>query len=356
MQKISKRYYSIFYLVLLSNLFSFCSEKKSYPNLISEEIKYSDDDFSKQKFSDYLVYKKTTTKEIKKSTTIKSTDKKHPWDNAYSEEKANSILNEIASTITPMADNYSDDQLTPANSIRLSGLVNNFTKSQMKEYKEKDHITTEKSGLDLINAKISKYELINEKNEKIVLDSDFLKINLGGLEEKNGKVLEGIGFETMSMGKFEFFKINGFIDIEVSLPTEYEIEEFTKEDIGKNITIDNAKIKLIEFDGDVFHFEKDATIENEFDFYLEGISQNYNTIEVPKSIYEKFRNNQGLNYVEFIKKYSTFGINDSKLKLEKEHVCIVRADDNLKKVYLYAPSKKKVISKIIHIPVAISVK
>ncbi|MBQ0153125.1 MAG: hypothetical protein KBS61_09580, partial [Chryseobacterium sp.] len=75
-------------------------------------------------------------------------------------------------------------------------------------------------------------------------------------------------------------------------------------------------------------------------------------IQIPESIYEKFRKNQGLDYSSFIKKYKEFGFENIGSQPEKNYVSVIENDDSqIGKVFFYKPKKDGIVEKVIRVPI-----
>jgi hypothetical protein len=333
-----------------------CQGKKVYPDLINDVSQYSGSDFSKEHM-DFLVYKEATTKNNSVPISKKMNDNYYPWSYSVSENRANEILTQIEKSIIAITDGASDYNKEPSSTIILSSFVDNFSKQQLLEYRKNGYITNQKSILDYVEAKVTKYELINEKNEKVILSTDFLGLKGGGMEEKNGKLLDGLGFETMGMGNFKYLSLKGFIEIEIKIPTEYEKQEITKNSIGTELTIAGQTVEILELDANVLHFKLLDSDSVKFSYYIDNCNQSSGMVYIPESIYTKFRKNQGLNYDAFKKKRKEFGLENIQYKDEKNIVYILRSDDcQLEEVFFYCLGNSNLIKKTIRVPVNIKIK
>ncbi|MFB9079995.1 hypothetical protein ACFFLS_08895 [Flavobacterium procerum] len=341
-------------ILLLILLFSITACKKEFPDLLNKELKYSDKDFSGAHFQDFSVYENVTTKNSKIPKAKTNTKKQYPWEIAISQKRAEETADQIKKSITAITDGASDYNKEPSSSIYFYALVDNFyTKEQLSEYEKTESITTQKSILDYIKATVKSYELTNEKNEKIKLNQNGLGLNLGGFETKNGKLLQGIAFQTMGMGNSEYLRLKGHVVIEIEIPVEYEKEEISENNIGDTFTIGGQKVQILEFDADVIHYKLfDSDAEN-FSIYVD----NYGKIKIPENTYTKFRNNQGLDYDSFLKKYKEFGLENMQYPDKGNFVSVLRSDDSqLEKVFFYSPKASKLVKKTIRIPVNIQIK
>lgn len=330
-----------------------CQNKKEYPNLIDKVSTYSDKDYGKEHFTEFQIYEEATTKNSKlpKSKIIEK--KTYPWNTTSSKERIEKTLKEIEKSIKVGSGPVLFYENT-SSVIRFSTLISNFySQKQIAEYKKTGMITTEKSVLDYIKAEVKSYDLVNEKNQKIKLNQEVLGLNLGGFEEKNGNLLEYLGFETMGING-EYATLKGFIEIEIKIPTEYEKIEITQNSIGKKYTIGEQEIQILEFDANVLHYKLFDSDDSDFNDYILGVN-NSSSVQIPESIYEKFRQNQGLDYPNFIKKYKEFGLEKMSNLKEKNFITIIQNDDlKIEKVFFYKPQNDDIIKRTIKVPVNIT--
>jgi len=333
-------------------------QNKSYPELINKNSEFSDADFNKEHFQEFLVYEDITTKNNALPKAKPSEKKQYPWDVLVSKERTEATLNQIEKSITAITDGASDYNKEPSNSIYFSSLVDNFyTEQQLYQYKKTGSITTQTSILDFIKATVKAYDLTNEKNEKIKLNGENLGLNGAGFEEKNGKLLEGIAFQTMGMGDSKYLRLNGYVDIEVEIPVEYEKIEITKNDIGDKFNIGGQKVQILEFDANAIHYKLFGSDSKNFSIYIDNCNGNYGSVQSPESIYDQFRNNQGLDYDSFVKKYKEFGLDKMENTNDANFVSALKSDDcQLEKVFFYCPITSKLIKKTIRVPVNIKIK
>lgn len=347
-------------ILLLIILFSItaCQSKKEYPDLIDKESIYSDKDYNKKHFQDFTVYEDVTTKNSKKPKAKNLTKKQYPWDVSAPKKRTEETLSQIEKSITAITDPASDYSKEPSSSIYFYSLINNFyTKQQLSEYEKTGNITTQTSLLDYIEAKVKNYQLTNEKNEKIKLNTNVLGLNIGGFEEKNGKMLQVIAFETMGMRNSKYLRLKGFVDIEIEIPVEYEKIEVTKKDIGDKFKIAGQKIQILEFDDNVIHYKLFNSSSKKFSIYIDNCNGSYGGVTIPENIYKKFRNNQGLDYNSFLKKHKEFGLDKIETKNEGDFVSTLKSDDcQIERVFFYYPIDSELVKKIIRVPVNIQIK
>lgn len=346
-------------LFLILPLVISCEHKKEFPELINKaESMHSDKDYDQKNYQDFLVYENATTKNSKIPKGNVNVKNQYPWENSASKKRAEETLSEIENSIKAETDGASESNKNPSGSIYFTSLVNNyFTDQQLAEYKRSGNIQNENSPLDYLKAKVKTYDLTNEKNEKIKLDSDVLGINQGGLEDSNGKLLEGIAFETLGMGGSKYLTLKGFVEIEIEMPVGYDKVEVTKDDLGKKFSISGQKIQVLEFDANVFHYLLLDSDSKNFSIYVDPCNGNSSSVQIPESIYKKFRINQGLDYQSFMKKFKEFGVDKIKDAEEKNYVTILKSDDcQIDKIFLYSQTASNLVKKTIRVPVDIKIK
>lgn len=290
-------------LLLIFPLIASC-QTKEYQELINKVPKYNKADYEKENILEFSVYENANTKNTNLPKAKIVANKKYPWETSESEKRIAELANQIQKTITATTDAPSNYNKEPSSTICFYSLVDNFfTTQQFTEYKKTGSITTQKSVLDYIKATITSYDLTNEKNEKIKLKSNLLARVSGGFQEKNGKLLDGIGFETLGMGEAKYLKLNGYVDIEIEIPTEYEKVEITKNNIGDKITIGGQTLQIIEFDANVLHYKVFDTRDRKSNIYIDICNGNFGEDFIPESIYASYRNNVGLDFNPFTKIY-----------------------------------------------------
>lgn len=330
-----------------------CQNKTDYPKLIDKAANYSDSDYAKEHFQDFQVYEDVTTKNTKLPAAPKTNKEIYPWDSSSSKDRVEKTFSEIEKSITAESGIVLSTE-TSSDVLSFTMLVSNYySPKQLDEFKKTGSITTENSILDNLKAEIKSYELVNEKNEKIKLNQEVLGINIGGFEEKNGQLLEWIAFKTLGMqGKFTTLK--GFVEIEISLPTEYDKLEITKKNIGHKLSIGDQKIQILEFDANVLHYLLLTGKSSDFSYKIIG-SKSSQALEIPESVYDKFRQNQGLDFASFEKKYKEFGLENAQNSNEKNSVVVIKNDDfQLDKVFFYKAKDAGIIKKTIKVPVSIT--
>ena len=179
----------------------------------------------------------------------------------------------------------------------------------------------------------------------------------GGFQEKNGKLLDGIGFETLGMGEAKYLKLNGYVDIEIEIPTEYEKVEITKNNIGDKITIGGQTLQIIEFDANVLHYKLFDTRDRKSNIYIDNCNGNFGEDFIPENIYAKYRNNEGLDYNSFSKTYVLSELDKIKPAENGNYVSILKSDEcQFEKVFFYCPVNSKLVKAKIKIPVNINIK
>lgn len=277
----------------------------------------------------------------------------YPWNLTSSKARIEQTFSEIEKSITAESGIVLPTEKS-SDIISFSMLISNYySLKQLEEYKNTGSITTEKSILDNLRAKVKSYELVNEKNEKIKLNQEVLGINLGGFEEKNGQLLEWIGFKTLGM-QGEFTKLKGFVEIEISLPTEYDKVEITKKSIGEKYSIGDEKIQILEFDANVLHYLLLGGESSDFYCKIPGNSSP-DALSLSESMYDKLRKNQGLDFAGFEKKYKEFGFENAQNSNEKNSVVVIKNDNfQLDKVFFFKAKNSGIVSKTIKVPIAIT--
>ncbi len=345
-------------VMMLFPLIVACKGKKEYPELIDKkEARHADEDYEKNHFQEFLIYEDVTTKDNKISKSKKIGESQYPWQNSTSTKRAEQTLSEIEHSIKTITDGASDYSKNPSSSIYFTSLVSNyFTDKQLAEYKKLGHITSERSPLDNLKAKVKSYELTNENNQKVKLTQEVLGLNIGGIDDETEKLLEGVNFQTLGMDS-KYLRLKGYVDIEIEIPTTYEELEITKNNIGDTFKIGGQKIEVLELDANVFHYKLFDNDTESFEIYVDKCNGNSGRVQIPESVYNKFRNNQGLDYNSFLKKYKEFGLDEIENKKEANHITAFKSDEcEIEKIFLYCHVKSKLVKKTIRVPVNIIIK
>lgn len=345
-------------VMVLFPLIVACQGKKEYPELIDKkEVRHNDEDYEKQYFQEFLIYEDVTTKDSKISKSKKIEQSQYPWQNSTSTKRAEQTLNEIEHSIVASTDGASDSNKNPSSSIYFTSSVSNyFTEKQLAEYKKTGGITSEKSPLDNLKAKVISYELTDENSQKVKLTQEVLGLNNGGIDDETGKLLEGISFQTLGMDS-KYLRLKGHVDIQIELPTDYEKIEITKNNIGETFKIGGQKIEVLEFDANAFHYKLFDNDTENFEIYVDKCNGNSGRVQIPESLYNKFRNNQGLDYNSFLKKYKEFGLDKMENKKEANYITAFKSDEcEIEKIFLYCPEASRIVKKTIRVPVNIIIK
>lgn len=333
-----------------------CQTKKEFPDLINKEANYTDDDYKKEHFQEFLAYEFITTKNDKTPKTENAYKNEYPWNSLATEKQAKEVLNQIEKWIIAQADGFSEHTQSPSKTVVLNSLVDNLTEEELSEFKENGHIKSRTTVLDYIKAKVKSYELTNEKNEKITFTNDALRLILGGLENRDGKLLSTIGFETMGMEDYTYLKLKGFIAVELEIPIAYETEKITKNSVGKSIKIDDQRVDVLEFDGNVMHLKLINSDNENFSIYIDNCSQSYDGALIPESVYLKCRRNQGLSYEMFLEKYNELGWDNIGSAKDDNYVYILKSKScRFENVFLYNPESADKVKKTIRVPVDIDI-
>lgn len=185
-----------------------------------------------------------------------------------------------------------------------------------------------------------------KKNEKVIIPSDNLSKNKSSNRNDNQLI---IGFVTDCNKHYNYKSINGYVVIEIEMTTKFEEIEITEPDIGKSIIFGNQKIKILELADNVFHYEILDTLAPEFEIYFDKYKQ-ISTINLPESIYRSFRENPGMNYNDFARKFSDLKNDKSSFK---SFFTYVAGNCKFNKVFLYRANEKDKVKKVIKIPVKI---
>ena len=352
-------------------ILSISCKNKDYPELIDEhlEINVSQDPDSWKYLPDYMSYKMITTKDSKsRALTIA---KKHPWSYTPEDALVKQVFNRIeqhVSAFTAYQDSKSDKK--SSNLFYFQSIIQ-LSESEMKEYQDQGFIS-DNPILSEIKGKVIKYELVNEKNEKVNLKDMAIQVQNGILDSKDRSVQKHISFYP-DQTDHPFKSLKGKVEIEIEAPYQYDKIKINKEDIGKTITLNGQKIEILELSANIVHLKllPDAAHPetDKFSVFFDNCSLDYKSaLYVNEATYNKARSIPGLSYEEFKKRYKEIGIQsfepdnqeDNSVETSTPHknqaqIMIYKSACQIENVYIYCINKSKVTKRTIAIPVNIKV-
>lgn len=348
---------SALFIILSLNLVS-CQERE-FPKLEDKKIlnyfddpEYFESQYANKETGDYFsfykgVYEFTTTKNssLKSKKDIETTS--FPWKYKVTNLEAKKLLENIADSIYARKDGYASYKNSPTSEIIIvSKNVLRFTNRETEELESKRSLKTTPNILDYINYKYLDYNLTNEKGDIVTIEQEYLGICGQGMSKKGESYYHGFCMQNNSL-KPKYEKLFGTIEIEVQIPIDYEIKKITNKNIGETFYIGANKIKILEFDGNSFHYQ---IIKKGEDFETLLSANNSSELILSLDYYKKLRQNQGLNFEEVVENKELFEL-DKERSSYKEEIFISNLDDYfLDFVYFYIP---KYVSKKIKIPINI---
>lgn len=324
---------------------SSCQTKK-YPALDTEVMVYTDADYDKKYFDDFSIYKKATTKS-KAVAPPKEND--IPWQKTISETVANDIVNQIDKNLIVVSDEAAGFTKSPSRQVIFSTQLM-FSSDVRSVYEKEEKLPLKEVIMQHLKGIILDHKLVNEKNEAIHLPNDELTISLYNSTDDGNNLSSEFFFKTSTLGLAEYLNLVGFIDIEIEMVVTYELKMIDKNSIGSIIEFNDQKVEILEFDENVIHYKTEG--DRNFEVFLDGCNNDNSSVGIPAVVYEKFRENQGLDYNTFIEKRNVFGIDNIDQSKNVNWVSIIKCDEYaLKNVFFYHPAK--VIKKRIRVPVTI---
>ena len=340
--------------ILFLNLLTSCQIEKEYPKLSYNISSYRESINDTNLVIDidsrmlYSAYKDVTTKD---SVFTKKKDKYYkidPWSNKISLNKAKSILSQIESTIIAKADFHSEYNHEPFNNIRFESIIEISEKESLEFEKNRDRTNI----LDLSNVKVTliNYNLRNEKNEKISFFSNE-NIGKGTYGPSNNNQIR-IELNTLNNDNSQkYSSLDGFVELEIEISTKYEKIEISNIEVGNTLNIGNQKVKILEFDGNAFHFKLIDEVKPQFKILIDKY-HGFGGVILSEEAYNIFRANQELGYNEFLKVFNKFEIDDK--NINNIHVYKSKIS-NIKKVLFYYSKDSNKVKKLLKIPINIKI-
>ncbi|MGN6647869.1 MAG: hypothetical protein ACTHJT_15205 [Cytophaga sp.] len=122
-----------------------------------------------------------------------------------------------------------------------------------------------KQDCDLFKTELISYSIVNEKNQKVQIDTGKVSVAIGQYYKNNEPVRYTLDFKLPKHTEGKTYK--GFIEYEISAPAEFNTVTITKSDIGKKYTINNHVFTVIAFTKNYVALKADSSIKNiDFDF------------------------------------------------------------------------------------------
>lgn len=340
-----KNAFKIIFLIILSSSTASCQQKE-FPELESKKIetridnpKYFEEQYENPETSKYFtfykgIYEFATTKDNSIKEKKDNTNIIYPWEINVSLDKARDIIRSIEDTIYVSKDSYAEYKGTASGEINIvAPYVLKLTEKDRQEF-ESGSLRNSDNILDNINCKYISYNLKNENDEAVIIEQEYLGICNGGIHKKQDGLYYGFCMFNQSLEP-KYSTLKGSIDIEIQVPIKYIVEEIKKNDVGKVFTIGGNKIKIIEFDANVFHYQ---LLQKGEEFKVEYNVGSKGELILSYDYYTKLRNNPKLTYQKVIEKKDFFEI-DKYSGEYNEEVFVVKFDDKTTDVvYFYLPN------------------
>ncbi|WP_121965445.1 hypothetical protein [Myroides sp. N17-2] len=208
-----------------------------------------------------------------------------------------------------------------------------LTQSEKEEQKNTGGIRTKSTLADLFQIKILSSNLINTKtNQTITLEDHLIRSTGGWFPETNRTHQNYLYFNSLNNVK----DISGNVKVQLSIPTSYKTTEINKDQVGKEIQInDNLKIKLLVFEDNIIHFEVLDNKELNLNITYSGKYGGYTNYLLEKHLYDFYRMNSGLTYLQFEKKAKEYYTNIKNTEVNETPIHIYRLANKVDKFYLY---------------------
>jgi len=342
-----KKYTSLLVSIFLFNILSFGQNNPKQP-----ELKYDKNIVIKSKIDtlillNYYLYNLVNTKDNEKYDDPNFHLKTNPIIINTTKSKLDTILNEIKSSIKAEIDKFSIRNEEPINNLIIKSKIT-LTDLELLEYK-KNFFGTSFINSYNINAHIINYNLKDEKNEKIVLFSNKLGFGSseGTKEGEDNKLI--INFTTDRNGNYKYQSIKGYIEIEVEMISKFNEVKIHKNDISNFVIVDEQKVKILEFNNNIFHYKLNSSEEPKFKVF-NNRCRRMSLANLSEEIYYKFKRSPGLSFNEFKSKFKDLKFDNSNSK----NIYIYKGDKcNLNNIYFYYADEIDKLKKVIKIPVDI---
>ncbi len=313
------------------------AQNNRYPQLIDEQedyyANYSYADYKREFHHQYaFFYKRTVTKDSKShGETVKNGQL--PWE-ILKNSNPNGFFNQITNSIK--IEDLGEERFNITVSYDL-------TDSQISEYRKTRGIDNTNNLLSLLTFEVLSTDITNTATkEKVVFEKNWVKSCCDIFPTENPTK------ERLSFYNHKHIapkQCVGSISVKLKLPVEYSATEITQNDIGKTIeTVENQKIKLIEFIDNKVHFEvlNSEKLKSEIKFI--NVSPTVKHVYMPKYLYDVFRTNPKMKYSKFEKEYQKH-LDTEDGDLEENTVYVYTLEGKPDKFYFYSPVEKTLLEK-----------
>ncbi|MDM1346909.1 hypothetical protein HX017_08400 [Myroides marinus] len=199
-------------------------------------------------------------------------------------------------------------------------------------FKVKDNLT------DLLKIKIMSNTLVNtKKNKKVTIDNPVMQSTGSWYPKIDPLYLEYCYFNYLD----NINDIEGDVNVQISLPTEYEVTEINQQQLGQTIEVTKElKIKILAFEDDALHFEILDNKTLDIDILFNEEKGGSYSFEVTKKIYDFFRIHANLDFTKFTREISKYSDSATEDKSHDNIVHVYTFQNKIGKFYLYRPIEK----------------
>jgi len=213
-----------------------------------------------------------------------------------------------------------------------------ISKEESNEQKTTGGIVVKDGLTDLLKIKITSTNLINTKDNKNITLEDHLIKSSGGWFPDNNPVYRRYNY-------FNYLDnindIEGDVNIQISLPTEYEVNEINQQQVGQTIEVNKElKIKILAFEDNTLHFEILDNKALNMDILFSGDTGGHYRYTISKYRYDFYRMNPELNFKKFAQKIDKHLDIQPTEKEENNKIIMYRFINKIDKFYLYRPIEK----------------
>ena len=194
---------------------------------------------------------------------------------------------------------------------------------------------------NLLNCRLTHYNLTNSRGEKIEIEDDRVSIN------------RNVGSISFGLAKWDLQgqKIHGEATLEITIPYNIYKVEVKPGDKSKTLAFGPTKIRVLEKENNVLHYAVEGDNDYSTDIVVDSCMATTHHLSFPEYFYQKLRMKPNLSYQQFVADsgYFEFG---KKWKLDPKKVRVVYFEScDPGNIYIYGYRKTEVLKKSITIPI-----
>ncbi|MHA1660607.1 MAG: hypothetical protein ACTSUT_15970 [Promethearchaeota archaeon] len=237
----------------------------------------------------------------------------------------------------------------PFYNIRFESIIK-IPEKELLEF-NKNHNRLRLINLSDIKVTLINYILRNNENEQIsFFSNDKIGIGLSGPTSNSNHLR--IAFNTLNNNNHKYISLRGIVELEIEISTKYEKIEISNKEIGSILNIGDQKVKILEFDGNAFHYKILDQEKPNFKILIDNYG-GYGSVVLSEEIYNKFRENPRLDYNEFLKKIRKYEFDENYIN----DIYVYKSNKpKIEKIIFYYSKDSNKVSKILKIPVNIKIK